>query len=307
MTARPAFDDLPELDGTGVRHGWGVVPYDIGSIANVTPDMVREAAHQVRTGETIPLNLAVDAFDPPLFGRRQVEHTVVEAGRNELEDVLSELNPQASSQLDGLAHVRAREHGFLGGATSPDEARERSGMHHWARRGIAARGVLLDVERSRTATGTARDPFLGDPVHPDELLAVAKEQRVELRPGDALLVRTGWAAAYLAADDGARARGAASWNGLHAGEDTARFLWNAQVALLGCDNPAVENGPGDRAAGSLHRRVLPAFGLALMELLDLERLAARCAELERWEFLLVSVPVHVVGGVSSPANVMAVL
>lgn len=307
MTAGPTFDDLPELGGLGIRHAWDVVPSDLGSVAHTHREDVRAAAHSVRTGETIPLNLAVDAFDPPLFGRRQVEHTVIEAGRNELEDSLSELNPQASSQLDGLAHVRAREHGFLGGSATIAEARERSGMHHWARHGIAARGVLLDVARSRRAAGGAADPFLGDPITPRELRDVAAEQQVELRPGDALLVRTGWTAAYLAADQAQRARGAASWNGLHAGEDTARMMWDLRVAVLGSDNPAVENGPGDRTVGSLHRRVLPALGLALMELLELERLATRCDQIQRWDFLFVSVPLHVVGGISSPANAMAIL
>jgi hypothetical protein len=307
VSGGPAFDDLPDLGGLGIRHAWDHVPHDLGSIAHARPQDVRAAAHGVRIGETIPLNLAVDAFEPPLFGRRQVEHTVVEAGRNELEDRLSELNPQASSQLDGLAHVRAREHGFLGGARTVPEARERSGMHHWARHGIAARGVLLDVARSRGLAGRAVDPFLGDAITPDELREVAAEQRVELRRGDALLVRTGWAATYLAADEAEQERGAGSWNGLHAGEDTARMLWDLRVAVLGSDNPAVENGPGDRAVGSLHRRVLPGLGLALMELLDLERLSRRCAEERRWEFLFVSVPLHVVGGISSPANAMAVL
>jgi hypothetical protein len=307
MSARPSFDELPELPGLGIRHAWDYLPHDLGSIAHARPYDVRAAAHAVRTGETIPLNLAVDAFEPPLFGRRQVEYTVVEAGRNELEDNLSELNPQASSQLDGLAHVRAREHGFFGGALTVPEARKRSGIHHWARHGIAARGVLLDVARSRGVAGGAADPFLGDAIAPEELSKVAAEEEVELRPGDALLVRTGWAAAYLAADEAEQARGAANWNGLHAGEDTARMMWDLQVAVLGSDNPAVENGPGDRAAGSLHRRVLPALGLALMELLDLERLSRRCAETRRWEFLFVSVPLHVAGGISSPANAMAVL
>ena len=307
MSAGPVFDDLPELGGLGIRHAWDVVPHDLGSVAHAHPEDVRAAAHSVGTGETIPLNLAVDAFDPPLFGRRQVEHTVVEAGRNELEDSLCELNPQASSQLDGLAHVRAREHGFLGGSSTIAEVRERSGMHHWARHGIAARGVLLDVARSRSSAAGAVDPFLGDPITPQELRDVAAEQQVELRPGDALLVRTGWAAAYLAADEAQRARGAASWNGLHAGEDTARMMWDLRVAVLGSDNPAVENGPGDRTAGSLHRRLLPALGLALMELLDLERLATRCDQTQRWDFLFVSVPLHVVGGISSPANAMAIL
>jgi kynurenine formamidase len=176
-------------------------------------------------------------------------------------------------------------------------------MQHWARRGIAARGVLLDVAASRTAAGRPADPFLGEAFEPEELLAVAAEQGVAIQPGDAVLVRTGWAAAHLAADDAPTN----VWNGLVASEDMARMLWDHRVCLVGSDNPAVENAPGDRSVGSLHRRLLPALGMPLMELLDLERLSQRCAARRRWDFLLVSVPLAAHGGVSSPANAMAVL
>ncbi|MFJ8816573.1 cyclase family protein [Amycolatopsis thermoflava] len=303
MTSIPDYDELPELGGLGVRHAWDVLPHEEGTLAFACPDAAAAAAHEVGSGETVPLNLPLDAFDPPLFGRAQVRHSIVETGRNEVEDVIGEFNPQASSQLDGLAHVRAREHGFFGGSTTIDDARERVGMHHWARRGIAARGVLLDVEAARRRAGRPADPFLGEAFDPGELLEVADAQGVALRPGDALLVRTGWAAARMAAGDAP----SGSWNGLAAGEDMARMLWNRRVCLVGSDNPAVENAPGDRAVGSLHRRLLPALGMPLMELLDLERLARRCADNGRWDFLFVSVPLAVRGGVSSPANAMAVL
>jgi kynurenine formamidase len=120
------------------------------------------------------------------------------------------------------------------------------------------------------------------------------------------LVRTGWAATYLALPATQRPA-TSSWNGLTAAEDTAAFLWDTGIALVGSDNPAVENAPGSSTIGSLHRRLLPALGMPLMELLDLEELAARCAEQARWDFLFIAVPMHLVGGVSSPANAIAML
>ena len=169
-------------------------------------------------------------------------------------------------------------------------------MQHWARRGIAGRGVLLDL--------AGPDPFDGSAIRPDDLLAAAVAQGVELRAGDILLVRTGWAPAYLAESGH---RGALGWRGLTAGNEMAEFLWDNRIALVGTDNPAVENSPGDPAIGSLHRKLLPALGLPLMEMLDLERLVVRCADEGRWDFLFVSVPLHITGGVSSTANAMALL
>lgn len=292
----PRYCDLPALGGLGMRHARDVLPPTLGTLSFIAPSDVAAAVATAELGETIPVNLPVDAFRPPLFGRAVLAHRLVEVGRNEAEDVLDAFNPQASSQLDGLAHVRAREHGYFDGSTDLDTARENLGMHHWAHRGLAGRGVLLDL--------AVPDPFDGSAIEPSDLLAAAEDQRVTLRPGDILLVRTGWAAEFLR---GADPRGVSAWRGLSAGEETAEFLWDRRIALVGADNPAVENSPGDVALGSLHRRLLPGLGMPLMELLDLERLAVRCAEIQRWTFLFVAVPLHLRGGVSSPANAMAIL
>lgn len=296
----PAYRDLPELGTLGVRHARDTLPGPDGTLAFIEPAEIAAAAAKI-TGTIIPLNLAVDAFSPPLFGRAALQHTIVEAGRNEAEDVLDAFNPQASSQLDGLAHVRAREFGFFDGSTDLESARKNLGMQHWAKRGIAGRGVLLDL--------IVPDPFDGSAISPADLEAAAKKQGVELKPGDILLVRTGWAAAYLRRSN---TEGSHHWRGLSAGEEMAEFLWDHRIALIGTDNPAVENSPGSAAIGSLHRRLLPALGLPMMELLDLERLAAHCARAGnsgtgKWDFLFVAVPLYVEGAVSSTANAMGLL
>lgn len=302
----PLYDELPELGQLGIRHSWGHLPMEKGTLAFIDSQRVLVSASLVATGTSVPLNLAVNAFDPPLFGRDRLEHAVVEASRNDAEDVINHFNPQASSQLDGLGHVRAREYGYYGGITELEEARKRLGMHHWATGGIVGRGVLLDVAAYRADRDGAVDPFAGVGYTPDLLRETAQWEGVELCAGDVLLIRTGWVESYLsmnATDQPA----ALAWDGLHAGEDMARFLWDTRVALVGCDNPAVENGPGDPEAGSLHRRLLPALGMPLMELLDLKMLGEKCREQERWEFQFVSVPMNLPGAVSSPANALAIL
>lgn len=301
----PSYAQLPQLDGLGVRHSRGLLPPALGTLSFLNAAATTAAAARVTAGRAIPLNLPVDAFRPPLFGRSPLVHRAIEVSRNDAEDVIDAFNPQASSQLDGLAHVRAREAGYYDGSTDLDQARETLGMHHWARAGIAGRGVLLDAMADAHHRGAGWSPFDGVGLTPADLTGIATRQGVELRRGDILLIRTGWAAAYLASTPGEVQ--VSGWNGLSAAEEMAAFLWDSRVALVGSDNPAVENAPGSPAVGSLHRRLLPALGMPLMELLDLEQLAAACTELARWDFLFLCVPMHLIGGVSSPANAIALL
>ena len=49
------------------------------------------------------------------------------------------------------------------------------------------------------------------------------------------------------------------------------------------------------------------LGYPLGELMDFESLSERCAALGRWDFFFSAAPLHVVGGVGSPANALAIL
>jgi kynurenine formamidase len=126
--------------------------------------------------------------------------------------------------------------------------------------------------------------------------------------GDIWCVRTGWVERYRSLDQAGRRACALEPTsaGLHAGEWMAQLLWDAQPAALCCDNPAVEVVPGDPAVGSLHRRLIPALGLALGELFDFDRLAARCRADGRWTCLFVAAPLKVPGGIGSPGNAVAI-
>jgi hypothetical protein len=48
------------------------------------------------------------------------------------------------------------------------------------------------------------------------------------------------------------------------------------------------------------------FGMPIGELWDFEELAADCAADSRYEFMLVSAPLYIPGGVGSPPNAYAI-
>ncbi len=306
------FDGLPVLPASGLRHSWQIYPSgdQLGTLNRLTGPAVAAAATTVRFGTRVGLSFPIELPDPPLFGRQPVRHRVFAASRNTWDDCLDGLYPQASSQWDGLRHVRAREDGFYGGwLGDPDSDSGPLGIHHWAGPGIIGRGVLADV-----AATADFDPFAQHIVDVADLERTLAAQHTTLRYGDILCVRFGWADRYLSLDDAGRRELSSrfehpaqrSWAGLSAGEDTSRFLWDSGVAALACDNPAVEVAPGDPAVGSLHRRLIPCLGFAIGELFDFTELAPACAQAGRYEFLFTSVPLNITGGVGSPASAVAI-
>lgn len=305
----PDFDELPMIEALGLRHAWDVLDQNLGTIALTTPEKTAAAARLVRTGTVVGLNLPVTEPDPPLFGREPLQHQIFSIDRNTLDDRLDAFYPQASSQWDGLRHVRCREYGFFGGTDTEMGVGEGPlGIENWAERGIVGRGVLLDVAEHRRKQGRPLDPFSSETIASDELSEVAEAQGVEIHSGDILCIRTGWVEAYRALERSQREEVAREprFTGLLADEDMARFLWNTHVAAVALDNPAVEAVPGDPKIGSLHRRVLPLLGLALAEMLPLGELANLCLQDNVWEFLFVSAPLNVPGGVGSPSNAVAI-
>jgi kynurenine formamidase len=95
--------------------------------------------------------------------------------------------------------------------------------------------------------------------------------------------------------------------GVEPSRHMAAWLWDHRVAAIATDSPAVEPLPmnlGDE--GLLHYRALPLLGLPLGELFVLGPLAEDCARDRRYQFLLVSAPLHIEGGVASPPNALAI-
>ena len=310
----PDFDELPTLEKLGLHHAWGVFGAgdQLGAVNFLSADRVARSAGLVRDGTVFNVVLPLSAFDPPLYGREPMRHTVFAPDRNGLDDRLDSFYLQASTHWDGLRHVRAREFGFWGGTVTDSEEMQPGagplGIEHWVRHGLVGRGVLLDVARWFEARDPSYDALAKRSVTAAELQAVADAQEVALEQGDVLCVRLGWVGRYLAADQAGREEATTSYSfaGLAADEEMSRWLWNHRVTAVAADNPAVEVSPGDPAVGSLHRRLVPLLGIVLGELFDFEALAEACAADRRYDFQFVAVPLHLPGGVGSPANAVAI-
>lgn len=311
MNALPPYRELPVMDGPGeYRHAWDHFPADddFGCLRNLTPQARQRGMATVTEHEVVNLSLPLTHPDPPMTSRESLRHTIFELSRNSMDDRLDNFFLQASTQWDGFRHIRAREHGFFtghpGGFADGDT---RLGIDHWARTGIIGRGVLIDVSspfRDLVARGAGDERCVIDA---DMLRAAAEQTPIE--PGDVVCLRTGWMEHYWNCDQAARSRLADSrrWPGLSASAAMAELLWDWRISALIADNPAVEVSPGQPEVGFLHRRLIPLLGLPLGELFDLEQLADRCAALGRGEFLFVSVPLNLPGGVGSPGNAVAML
>lgn len=313
----PDYRDLPTLPHSGLRHAWEVwkesSPHR-GTVNRTRVVGARSGSTAVETGRRIALSLPLDQPDPPLFGRRPLIHVIERIGRNILDDRLDNVFPQASSQWDGLRHIRLGDDGFFEGHSSEDLADpEVLGIQHWSE-GIIGRGVLIDVAPILAAEGIA-DPFQPYAITAADVDRCLRAQDIELRYGDILCLATGWMTEYLAKDAHGRrayaelleAPAHRTWPGLSHDESTAEFLWDRGVAAVAADNPGVEVAEGIVGPPHLHRRLIGALGFALGELFDFTQLREHCRATGRWDFMFLSVPLAVPGGVGSPANAVAVV
>lgn len=320
---RPRFDELSFVPGTEIRCAWGLWGADdqLGALNLVTEEVTQAALASAQTGQSFPLQLPLDLPAPPLFGRQPMErHVQVDSGS--IDDRLDGFYPQASSQWDALGHAVHPDVGLYNGV-SVDEVVERGrlGIDNVAARGIVTRGVLLDIPRFHEATGAAWSANERREIEPAMLLDAAAWAGVELREGDVLCIRTGWTEYYKGLTDEARKglaadslRLAFSCPGLAPADGIAELVWQTGVVAVAMDNPGVEpfmppmlpDGSGVAPDDLVHIRLTVALGVMLGEMWDLDGLAAACASDGRYEFLLVSAPLYVRGGVGSPPNAIAI-
>lgn len=314
----PSYDELPISPDKPPRSAWGVWGDDdeLGAINLLTPDRVRDGVSCARQGKVFSLNWDLEMPDPPFYGRGPLTHTVTGGGDGH-DDHYDDFYPQQSSQWDALCHVGHTQHGYYNGRTPADftgRAGARNGIEHWARRGIVGRGVLLDLPRYYAAVGQPWEPNRTYEIAPGDLVRVAAAQRTELKPGDILLLRTGWMAWYSTLDRAGReevARTAMEQSiqvpGFANGEEMARFLWDSHFAAAATDTSTFEAWPHEFVVGQyLHMDVLALLGIPIGEMWFLDDLAADCAADGIYEFLLTSAPLNIVGGVGSPPNALAI-
>jgi hypothetical protein len=94
--------------------------------------------------------------------------------------------------------------------------------------------------------------------------------------------------------------------GLDPSQATAAWVWDQHIAAMAADNVALEALPVEAAVGFQHRRLIALQGMPIGEVWDLDELAQDCAQDGVYEFMLVSAPLYLPGGVGSPPNAYAI-
>ena len=200
------------------------------------------------------------------------------------------------THVDALAHVSHQ--GLLHGGVDAFQAQsggrfEVLGIDELPP--FAGRGVLLDVPALLGVEFCEG----GHEITVAELEGTVAHQQTPVRPGDAVLVRSGWGAHF----DDVGLFGGADTGVPGVGESGARWLADQGAALVGADTLAFERIPAGQGHALLpaHRVMLVERGINIIETMDLESLAADGVH----EFAFVLAHLNIVGATGSPARPLA--
>ena len=154
---------------------------------------------------------------------------------------------------------------------------------------IVRRGVLLDLAGHG-------EPLAEDfEVTPDLLEKAATAQRVEIRPADVVLLRTGWAKYFTNPK-----KFISEVKGPGPALSGAQWLSGHGVFAAGSDTVAFEKVPDPTMP--VHVHLLVEKGIHIIECLNLEQLAAERV----YEFLFIALPLKIRGATGSPVRPVAI-
>ena len=287
-----------------------------GTLNYITPEAIVEAARLVRRGAVFSLAIPFDAKGPQIDQPRRFNpiHRMMITGPDcttgairfpggiGFSDDMVIMPLQCATQWDALSHCFEDGRMYNGYDANEVSSRgaKRNGIDKVAS-GVAARGVLLDMPRAKGVKWL--EP--GYAISADDLDAAVAAQRVTIRSGDALLVRTGHMT--LCKDRG-------GW-GSYAGGDapglsfhTADWIHQHQIAAVASDTWGMEVRPNEIADSfqPLHQVCIPNMGLTIGEIFFLDDLADDCARDQVYEFFFVAPPLPITGAVGSPVNPLAI-
>jgi kynurenine formamidase len=310
-------------DAAETYKNWGKWGSDdeIGTLNYTSAEDIVAAARLVKKGKVISLALNFDHNGPqgakskyPALGRTNPIHTMLRTGTDAYSGVLDKrgiraaddmvtMPLQCGTQWDGLGHVFYENNMWNGydcrEVTSAGA--QKCGIEKTKNK-MVGRGVLLDVARA-----------LGKEVLDDgygitcaDLDKTAEKQKVELKRGDYIIVRTGHMEAKLKAG---------SWDGYPGGDapgmafETLAWVKRTELAALASDTWGCEVRPNETEPGinqPWHWITIPIMGMTMGEIFYLKELADDCAADGVYEFLFVAPALPITGAVGSPVNPLAI-
>lgn len=314
LLAAPAHGQTREEGPWWPHPIWG--PDDqVGATNWITSEKIKQALSLARTGEVYELGHPYER-GMPMFGARTYTLYIPGSptynepfGANRLighdEFVCAEIG-QVGTQFDGLGHIGTRltmpdgsERDVFYNGILVEEMRsayglQRLGIEHV--RPIITRGILVDVAGYK---GVRTLPESYEVTVADVRGALARQgmSEADLRPGDAIFFRYGWAAHW---GDAARYNETPPGIGL----EVARWIVDRQASLVGSDSWTTEvvPNPDPELAFPVHQVLIPENGIHNLENMVLDDLS----EAGVYEFLFIFTPLPLVGATGSPGRPLAI-
>ncbi|MFD2416112.1 cyclase family protein [Amycolatopsis pigmentata] len=286
--------DLPTNWGRWGEHD------ERGTLNLITAEVRAQAVAEARTGRTVSISrpmptspIAAGPFAHPgadSIGAMQAVLFTGASPRGTAELIMMVPHHPEVTHLDSLVHQVVDGQVYPGIAF--EEVVTPAGYRHGSTAvfadGILTRGVLVDL----AADGPLPE---GHGVTGADLEKACARAGVEMRSGDALVLRGGWN--YAASRD-RRIPGltldAVTWMHQH---DVAIYAGD-----IGDGRPPVD----PRVPGPLHRVALARLGMPLIDVADPTELAAACAEEGRSTFLFVAAPPRLGTASGVPVNPLAI-
>ena len=279
--------------------GWGAGDQR-GSANMMDPASILNALMLVKTGEIFELGeiLTTDPEESYINRGRQFNiytkpaRPVPDTRVSSEELVITELG-QIGTQLDGFAHQMYGD--SLYNCFKYDEIVTRTGFLKLGIENVGtliSRGILLDIAALKGSDILEQNYVISK----DDLQQALRIQNISLKPGDAVLINTGWG----------RHRGennelyGVSSPGL--GVEAGVWLADQHPLLIGADNCCIEVRTATNRRLDVHSMMLIQHGIYLIENMELQALASASVH----EFLFIVQPLKLKGATGAAVAPVAI-
>jgi kynurenine formamidase len=262
----------------------------------------------LKSAKVIELNFVWDtrspllSFNPPFAASLSNTHKQTKGWIPELtfaSDMMFFSGQHGAPTIDAIGHIG--HSGKLFGGLDGEQSEMPSGLtalgiETYPKEKFVNRAVLLDVARFKNVEALAP----GEEITGADLDATAKAQKVEIRAGDSVLIRTGYGKFF-----GDKAK----YMGLRPGpgESAAKWLAEKKIFLTGDDQLTYEVYPEKGTIFPAHRILIADNGIYIVENMNLEELSAVLAARKDYAFSLVLNPLRLRGMTGSPLNAFAIV
>ena len=296
----PPVQPKVDLVGDWYPSVWGKADQR-GAANRLTPQKVLEAVRLIRTGQVYQLGRLYEA-GMPVYGTRhfslRIPRTSGPLGENQLtwhEEIVSGELGQVGTQFDALSHISIGDlcyNGLKQGDIITPEGFTKLGVEQVGP--IVTRGVLIDVVAYKQVEQLP-DRY---EITADDLKGALGQQKTEIRPGDVVVIHTGWGKHWMVDND--RYTETEPGIGLSAGQ----YLVEKEIVMVAADNWGIEvvPNPDESLAFPVHQLFLAKHGIYNLENI----ITADLAKDKVYQFGFIFTPLLLKGATGSPGNPIAI-